>query len=380
MKTPFVSICCITYNHEPYIKDTLEGFVNQKTNFPFEIIISDDCSKDKTRDIIEEYKAKYPELIRDISPQKNMGSQANFYYVQEQAEGKYIAICEGDDFWTDPLKLQKQVDILEEDDSLIVCCTNYDVVDKQGNLLQAKKGGVVPHDKEGRYNLRDFFRDNHSYPTLSVVYRNSHKEEVLAKFLHTQNAYLGDWTLWICLLIYGDMYYLNQVTCAYRINPTSITHTANRVGRAKASREICRNVADILPAEYADIAADLRKTNWVWISLIFAYRAEKRYLGMLGSFIMAAILCPKSLWRTIRGKITKRKTNKAMFKYTKRLLSDIRFWAKELKLRRAEYKEFERIEDEEWRHPMAGFGYYQTMNRNRAERKRLHAEQRANIR
>ena len=68
-----------------------------------------------------------------------------------------------------------------------------------------------------------------------------------------------------------------------------------------------------------------------------------------------------------------------MFKYTKRLLSDIRFWSQELKLRRAEYKEFERIEDEEWRHPMAGFGYYQTMNRNRAERKRLHAEQRADI-
>ena len=68
-----------------------------------------------------------------------------------------------------------------------------------------------------------------------------------------------------------------------------------------------------------------------------------------------------------------------MFKYTKRLLSDIRFWAKELKLRRAEYKEFERIEDEEWRHPMAGFGFYQTMNRDRAERKRLHQEERAAI-
>ena len=103
------------------------------------------------------------------------------------------------------------------------------------------------------------------------------------------------------------MYYLNEVTCAYRINPTSVTHTVGRVDRAKASRIICNKVADILPMEYADIAADLRDTSWVWISLIYAYKAEKRYLGMVWSLIMASIICPKSLWQSLLNKYKKNK-------------------------------------------------------------------------
>lgn len=108
MEKPIVSICCITYNHESYIKEALDGFVMQKTNFPFEIVISDDCSKDGTREIIAEYKAKHPNLIRDVSPKKNMGAIPNFLYVQKEAIGKYVALCEGDDYWTDPYKLQSK--------------------------------------------------------------------------------------------------------------------------------------------------------------------------------------------------------------------------------------------------------------------------------
>jgi len=304
MKEPLVSICCITYNHEPYIKDALEGFLSQKTTFPFEIVISDDCSKDNTRAVIAEYKQKYPDFIRDISPKQNLGLFENFTFVQEQALGKYIALCEGDDFWIDPYKLQKQIDILENDYSLIACCTDCINVDKTGKPTEEYKANEQGNK---RYNLRDFFSENAKYPTLTVVYRNSHKDELFSRLRHVKNPFLADWPLWIALLTYGDMIFLNQATAAYRNNPTSITHTANRVGRAKASRKICRNVADILPVEYADIAADLRKTNWVWISLIFAYKAEKRYFGMLGSFIMAAILCPKPLWKNIREALHKRK-------------------------------------------------------------------------
>ena len=299
MEKPLVSICCITYNHEHYIKDALDGFIMQKTNFSFEIVISDDCSRDNTREIIAEYRAKYPDLIRDVSPDKNLGSSENFIYVQQRAQGKYIAICEGDDYWTDPYKLQKQVDILEADGTLMACCTDRSIVDETSKLLVKRKGGVVRENIEGSYNMRDFFRDNHQYPTLTMVYRNIHQTEILAKYSYTQNMYMGDWTLWIILLIYGDVYYLDQVTAAYRINPTSVTHTVNRVARAKATREICQKVADILPEEYADISADLRDTRWVWISLIFAYKAEKRYVGMLGSIFIASVLCPMSLLKTI---------------------------------------------------------------------------------
>lgn len=304
MSKPLVAISCLVYNHEPYLRDCFEGFVMQKTNFRFVAIVHEDCSTDNSAAIIREYEAKYPDIFRPIYETENQwhkmdGSLDRIMNAAIDATGaKYIAMCEGDDYWTDPYKLQKQVDILEADETLMACCTDCAVVDNHSVIMKEKRGGVVKDDIPGRYNLRDFFRDNHQYPTLSVVYRNTHTEEVRAKHRHTENAFLGDWTLWICLLIYGDMYYLNEVTCAYRVNPTSVTHTVGRVDRAKASRDICRTVADILPEQYADIVTDLRNTRWVWISLIFAYKAEKRYLGMIGALVMSVILCPKSLWMT----------------------------------------------------------------------------------
>ena len=303
---PFVFVRCLTYNHEKYIEDALKGFVMQKTDFPFLAVVIDDCSTDGTADIVRRYEAQYPDIIKGIYLPHNFrsrGEDKRPYYQEYIDKATYWAECEGDDYWTDPLKLQKQVDILEADGTLMACCTDCSVVDKQGVLLKEKRGGVVKDDVGGRYNLRDFFRDNHQYPALSVVYRWTHTQEVRQKYAHTINAFLGDWTLWICLLIYGDMYFLNEVTCAYRINPTSLTHTVNRVARAKANRDICAKVADILPDEYADIAADLRDTRWVWISLIFAYKSERRYLGMMGALIMSIIKCPRGLWKILKDKI-----------------------------------------------------------------------------
>ena len=303
-----LSVYVATYNHEKYISQALDGFLMQKTDFPFEVLVHDDASTDGTANIIREYAERYPEIIKPIFETENQYSKRDGSLDRTMDEAieptgaKYVAMCEGDDYWTDPLKLQKQVDILEADESLMLCCTNCSVVDNHSVEIQAVRGGVVKNDVQGRYNLRDFFRDNHQYPTLSVVYRRAHTREVQQKHAHTINAFLGDWTLWICLLIYGDMYFLDEVTCAYRINPTSVTHTVNRVARAKASRDICAKVADILPDEYADIAKDLRHTDWVWISLIFAYRAEKKYLHMLGAAFMALIKCPRSLWKTWKNR------------------------------------------------------------------------------
>lgn len=298
-----VAIHCLVYNHEPYLRDCLEGFVMQQTNFQFVAIVHDDASTDGSTAIIREYEEKFPDIIKPIYETENQyskhdGSLGRIMNAAIDATGaKYVAMCEGDDYWTDPLKLQKQVDILEADESLMLCCTNCSVVDNHSMEIQAVRGGVVKGDIAGRYNLRDFFRDNHQYPTLSVVYRRTHTEEISEKYARTRNAFLGDWTLWICLLIYGDIYFLNEVTCAYRINPTSVTHTCNRVGRAKANWTICRAVADILPYEYNDISSDLRKTDWAWISLLFAYKAEKKYIRMLGAAFMALVKCPKALYK-----------------------------------------------------------------------------------
>ena len=108
-KNPLVSICCITYNHEKFIKDAIEGFLMQKTDFPIEILIHDDASTDGTTEIIKKYEKEYPDLIHAVYQTENQYSQGKkvFPILANQASGKYIALCEGDDYWTDPLKLQK---------------------------------------------------------------------------------------------------------------------------------------------------------------------------------------------------------------------------------------------------------------------------------
>lgn len=302
MNKPLVYIECQAYNHGDYIAKCLDGIVMQKTNFSFVAIVHDDASQDETPTIIAEYAKKYPDIIKPILSKENKYSQGildDFMHEQCQ-DAKYVAVCEGDDYWIDPYKLQKQIDILEADETLMLCCTDCSVVDNYGKELVAKRGKVVPGNKSGRYTLREYFRDDHVYPTMSVVYRNSHPEESRRLLEHTKNGFLSDWTQWAILLTYGDAYYIDEVTAAYRINPTSVTHTFGRVARAKASADICRKVADILPEEYADIAKDLRDTRWVWIALIHAYKAEKRYLGMIGSMIMAMFVCPGALWRASR--------------------------------------------------------------------------------
>ena len=114
---PIVSICCITFNHARYIRACLDGFIMQKTNFSFEVLINDDCSTDGTIDILKEYSERYPNIIKPIFHDENQYSKgirrilATFVYPK--VKGKYVALCEGDDYWTDPLKLQKEVDFLE---------------------------------------------------------------------------------------------------------------------------------------------------------------------------------------------------------------------------------------------------------------------------
>lgn len=177
MDKPLVSICCITYNHEPYIKDALDGFVMQKTNFPYEIVISDDCSKDRTREIIAEYKRKYPGLIRDVSPSKNIGVSANFRYVQDEAKGKYVALCEGDDYWTDPYKLQKQVNFMESHPMYSLCCHNYSRLNQDtGIYLENGNGDYMPEGGEisciGNFN-------HWLTKTLTLMYRREVYQLVL---------------------------------------------------------------------------------------------------------------------------------------------------------------------------------------------------------
>ncbi len=121
---PMVSILCCTYNHEKFIKKTLEGIINQKTEFPFEVIISDDASTDKTQEIIKLYADKYPHIIKTILRNKNVGVGQNYYEALCQVKGKYLAICDGDDYWLENNKIQKQISFLEQHQDYTVCCSD----------------------------------------------------------------------------------------------------------------------------------------------------------------------------------------------------------------------------------------------------------------
>ena len=123
-KKILVSVLCLAYNHEKFIRQALEGFVMQKTNFGFEVLINDDASTDNTAKIIKEYEEKYPDIIKPVYQTENQYSQGKPImktHLFPKAQGKYFAICEGDDYWTDPLKLQKQVDFLENNSEYAIC-------------------------------------------------------------------------------------------------------------------------------------------------------------------------------------------------------------------------------------------------------------------
>lgn len=137
MDKPLVSIVTITYNHEPWISKAIEGVLMQKVSFPIEYLIAEDCSTDGTRKICEQYVQKYPDIIKLLPSDKNYGAIKNEHRAFVAAKGKYIATCEGDDYWTDPLKLQKQVDFMEAHSEYSVTWTRYEKFNQVENRFYA---------------------------------------------------------------------------------------------------------------------------------------------------------------------------------------------------------------------------------------------------
>lgn len=212
---PIVSICCITYNHEDYIRDAIDGFLMQKTSFPIEIIIHDDASTDNTADIIKEYANKYPELFVTILQSENQWSKGggSIYarFVYPRARGKYIAMCEGDDFWTDPFKLQKQVDFLENNSEYVACYHNaiINYVDKKN------KNHLYNKINESRNVSLEEIINNWSVPTASIVMR----KKVIDNLPDWRNnIYSGDYTLILLCLNIGKLYFINEVMSVYNVS------------------------------------------------------------------------------------------------------------------------------------------------------------------
>lgn len=212
---PLVSIVCLAYNHEPYIRQCLDGFVMQKTNFRFEALVHDDASTDGTADIIREYAAKYPDIIKPIYQtenqyQKKVGILKTFLFPR--ATGKYIAMCEGDDYWTDPLKLQKQVDFLEANPVYSMCftrCQFYYERDKE--MREIYPLSII---NDGVITLSHFISGCEIPQTLTVLFRR----EILEKSLFHKCAYANDICLDYFLFKKGPAYCMPSCMGCYRIH------------------------------------------------------------------------------------------------------------------------------------------------------------------
>lgn len=215
-----VSIICYTYNHEKYIRDTLEGFVNQKTDFEFIAYIHDDASTDNTAEIIKKYERKYPNLIKGIYQTENQYSKnidTDIKYISPLVDSKYIAYCEGDDYWIDPLKLQKQVNSLERNIDCELCVHKVYEVDFDGN----KNGYTYPNFniRAGVIKSYDFLKmcKSYSFHTSSYMMRTgSWKKYVLTPPPFKHIASVGDE---IMLLYYGQLgnvYYIDEIMSCYR--------------------------------------------------------------------------------------------------------------------------------------------------------------------
>src|SRR5690606_940515 len=207
-----VSISCITYNHGHYIRECLDGILMQQCDFTFEILIHDDASTDETQEIIKEYQEKFPDIIKPVFQNENQYSQgirglmSRFNFPR--AKGKYIAICEGDDYWTDPLKLQKQVDFLEEN-------PNYNISFHRAVRItpDGKKLDEFPSmDLNTELKIEDLAKNNF-IPNLSVVVRNHNLDDSIGKDLP-----LGDNAMQMHTPKKGLIHYHKEVMAAYRIN------------------------------------------------------------------------------------------------------------------------------------------------------------------
>lgn len=216
-----VTIRCLVYNHEPYLRDCLDGFVMQRANFRFEAIVHDDASTDGSAEIIREYAAKYPEIIKPILESENQYSKHDGSLkkmMDAHTRGKYVAFCEGDDYWTDPMKLQKQVDYLEEHQEYSLCCTNYNVCDENNVVLQTFSS------KQHDITLDDLLYRN-EIGTLTVVFRQKLYNDYNFPI---KGLRLGDYPLWLHLVMKGKCQCMEDNTASYRLLQESASHSSNK--------------------------------------------------------------------------------------------------------------------------------------------------------
>jgi glycosyltransferase involved in cell wall biosynthesis len=279
---PLVSVVTLTYNHEPYIAQAIESVLAQKADFPFEYVIGEDCSTDRTRAIVDGYARRYPDVIRVVSGPVNVGALANIIRVNGAMRGKYIATLEGDDFWSDETKLRRQVDFLERH-------PEYGVVHTDVNHLHQESGRL-----EERYNhalgLRipegDVFEalldpEQYIVKTPTALFRRELQDRhVDYRLVQERGWVIADLFNWLSMARFAKYKYFPEATATYRVLPDSSSNTKNFRKRTQLHRslyEIRTYFTEHFPCE----EAIGRKINaWYVGTMLFdAFRMGDRALA-----------------------------------------------------------------------------------------------------
>ena len=267
---PLVTVRCITYNHGQFIRSCLEGFLMQETTFPIEILIHDDASQDETQSIIKEFQQKHPTVIRAILQTENQYSKGGFEAVRTElshrTRGLYVALCEGDDYWTDPKKLQKQVDLMEANPGYSMCGTIVRCVKVSPDGTEEEIPSIFQtSDTREVLKIEDFLG---SYPihTSTVLYQ---RDLCRSRPEFFKNILNGDVCLFAMLAEKGDAGFIRECTSTYRIHPGGIYSSKTHIQRLRAFQNTCNHLNRYFKGRYVQHLREWEHTDAskIWATL-----------------------------------------------------------------------------------------------------------------
>ncbi len=251
-ESPVLSVSCITYNHAAYIGQALDGFLSQRTDFPFEIIVHDDASTDGTAEIVRDYERRFPHLIRGIYQTENqyrLEKGRVTRIIRSAIRGEFVALCEGDDLWIDPDKLQAQVDVLRAAPELSFCFTNaYNEYDG-GRREDYVRGWLGPEIPPGPFTQKDIVARNF-IPTAGVVYRRERLER-FPEPLRTTLAF--DWLMYVALASTGPFAFLDRISAVRRVHEGGVISKKGLLVKIDLNLELLRQIDEITSGHYASV-------------------------------------------------------------------------------------------------------------------------------
>lgn len=295
-----VSVIMITYGHEKYIREAIEGVLMQKCSFRIELIIANDASPDKTSEIVNDILLRNPnaDRIKFINRNKNIGGQNNFKDAFEQCKGKYIAHCEGDDYWTDPNKLQKQVDFLEANPDYVLTFHKIKILQPSGDLVE----DFINKVPDNHQTIEGLAQHGNYIHTPSIIYRNIIKELPFEMMISP----IGDYFLYMILAQHGKLKYFEEEMAVYRFG-VGIHSTQNQINMSKANFKLFTLLLSYFNEPKINQILLDRQLNTL-DSFEHLIRNEYREAFISHNIFFKAIKSlqdPKQFWRKLKHKITR---------------------------------------------------------------------------